>query len=1520
MQINRPLKKIVSICCLFLVALACTKDVGLFTEVEFQFLEEHNTDGFINQGLTTTFTVVPEDIIEGVSYEISYSLLQGNGYFEDSDGNRWEAGQRRILPITELSTTMMYFGNETGEHRISVSATDNFGFEETLEIVYNLTSVPVRWEASSVLTEIGQGQSVELSLLFSRENISTANDYEAKLEFTSGDGTIVPAEDGGFALSEAFATISPGTFPFVFTPSELGVQQLVFTLRDSNGQEITTELVFNVREFIEVISVSFGEEDTIELALGDEVVPVITFDPTNASDQGFTLVSSNTDVIFINENNNFVAVGNGSAIVTVTSTANPEATDSITITVIAPSTIPVTSIVVSQEDPNANGSMRQLIATVLPENASNLNVTWESSDTAIATIDDNGVLNGLSAGTVTITATSVSDPAVSGEIVVEITGGSLQNGSDITAFELPGQNSSILDSTNLTITVNVTDGTELNVTPSVLNISEGATITPDITQVQDFNSPVDYTVTAGDGTSQVWTVNVTVSPVMGNSENNIIAFALPIQNSAIIDDVNHTVTVNVPDGTELSNIAPSELGISNGATINPSISEVQDFNGIVEYTVTAENSMPQVWTVTTTVAANQPPVAVADNSGLTIGETIFIDVLANDSDPDTPNSELVITNVTNVSPTGFGTASISGGQIEFVSNGPAGEPATVQFDYTINDGNPGNDATATVTVTIAQTEILVTGITITPTPLVLVVGQIGQLMADVSPSDATNSNVDWTSDNPAVATVSATGEVTAISVGDAVITASSNDASDVVSTANVTVNLPASDAKSIDSFAIDGVAGTFNGTNITLELPSGTDVTALSPVISITGQSVNPDSGVSTNFTNPVTYTVTADDGSTLDYLVTVTVAAPTNTAPVAQDDNFTIPENGVLNRNVFADNGNGEDTDVDIDDIIRVIRVRNNPADVGLAVNGTTGGVFIINPNGDFSFDPNGDFDTLNEGESLDTTISYRISDANGGIDTAIVTVTVTGVSSTKSIDTFSINSVAGTFNGTNITLELPSGTDVTALSPVISITGQSVNPDSGVSTNFTNPVTYTVTADDGSTLDYLVTVTVAASSAKSINTFSINGVSGTFNGTDIALELPSGTDVTTLSPVISITGQSVNPNSGVSTNFTNPVTYTVTADDGSTLDYLVTVTVAASSTKSIDTYSINGVPGTFNGTDITLELPSGTDVTALSPVISITGQSVNPDSGVSTNFTNPVTYTVTADDGSTLDYLVTVTVAASSTKSIDTFSINSVAGTFNGTNITLELPSGTDVTALSPVISITGQSVNPDSGVSTNFTNSVTYTVTADDGSTLDYLVTVTVTNVLVTQITVTGGSNPAQVGDQIQFTADVAPSNATDPSVSWSSNNTSIATVNASGLVTAVSAGTTSIVATANDGSGVLGSASITIERITSFNRTTGVYSAPAGSLVEVSIASGGDGSGMGVIDGGGDFATSCWGGATCFGGDNYTFIMPGSGSVSFTASHNADSGTSNSTAITIVSNGETTGVNLNSGAAGTMIPSN
>lgn len=86
----------------------------------------------------------------------------------------------------------------------------------------------------------------------------------------------------------------------------------------------------------------------------------------------------------------------------------------------------------------------------------------------------------------------------------------------------------------------------------------------------------------------------------------------------------------------------------------------------------------------------------------------------------------------------------------------------------------------------------------------------------------------------------------------------------------------------------------------------------------------------------------------------------------------------------------------------------------------------------------------------------------------------------------------------------------------------------------------------------------------------------------------------------------------------------------------------------------------------------------------------------------------------------------------------------------------------------------------------------------------------NVQVGSITLNETSQTLTEGETFQLTATVAPADATDPTLTWTSSNVAVATVSATGLVTAVSAGSATITAKANDGSGVSASCNITVEK--------------------------------------------------------------------------------------------------------------
>ncbi|MCX6877119.1 MAG: DUF2341 domain-containing protein [Verrucomicrobia bacterium] len=177
-----------------------------------------------------------------------------------------------------------------------------------------------------------------------------------------------------------------------------------------------------------------------------------------------------------------------------------------------------------------------------------------------------------------------------------------------------------------------------------------------------------------------------------------------------------------------------------------------------------------------------------------------------------------------------------------------------------------------------------------------------------------------------------------------------------------------------------------------------------------------------------------------------------------------------------------------------------------------------------------------------------------------------------------------------------------------------------------------------------------LSLSSKAIITSFGIPGSAGVINQTSKTIALtvpwaPWGTSLAPLAPTFTLTSGSCNQTSGSPPSPTfaagNPAHYVVT--DGSVVnDYAVTVSVTPASSACDITACDFGVLGaaTVSGTGITLTVPVGTVVTGLAPIFTLSSfATISPASGIAQDFTNPVIYTVTAQNGTTKKtYTVTV------------------------------------------------------------------------------------------------------------------------------------------------------------------------------------------------------------------------------------------------------------------------------------------
>lgn len=167
---------------------------------------------------------------------------------------------------------------------------------------------------------------------------------------------------------------------------------------------------------------------------------------------------------------------------------------------------------------------------------------------------------------------------------------------------------------------------------------------------------------------------------------------------------------------------------------------------------------------------------------LAIGETIQLSALILPEHASTKIVDWTSTNpfIASVNEFGFVTA-ISEGKTQIIAT-------------TTDDSN----LSAICEITVEKQFISISQIRITPSNTTLVVGQTMVLNAIIIPNDASNKAIVWSSTNPSIAIVSATGEVKAVASGEAIIIASTQDGSNLSAMCQITVKTEPIFVESID--------------------------------------------------------------------------------------------------------------------------------------------------------------------------------------------------------------------------------------------------------------------------------------------------------------------------------------------------------------------------------------------------------------------------------------------------------------------------------------------------------------------------------------------------------------------------------------------------------------------------------------------------------------------------------------------------------------------------------------------------
>ena len=158
-------------------------------------------------------------------------------------------------------------------------------------------------------------------------------------------------------------------------------------------------------------------QSSLELKTGDNTTLTATVNPESATNKDVTWISDKPEIAAV-EGGTVTAKAAGTAIIAVTTVDGGKiATCKVTVT---PKTVPVSGIQVQGAASIYVGDTTKLTATITPDGASNKAVTWDSQNKDIATVDQQGNVKALKAGTATITATAQDGSGISGSFVVTV--------------------------------------------------------------------------------------------------------------------------------------------------------------------------------------------------------------------------------------------------------------------------------------------------------------------------------------------------------------------------------------------------------------------------------------------------------------------------------------------------------------------------------------------------------------------------------------------------------------------------------------------------------------------------------------------------------------------------------------------------------------------------------------------------------------------------------------------------------------------------------------------------------------------------------------------------------------------------------------------------------------------------------------------------------------------------------------------------------------------------------------------
>ncbi len=311
--------------------------------------------------------IAPLIMYRGDTYSISADFLPTNTTFKDVF---WSTSDDSIMTISASGICDVKNCGEVAIQAINADRTCND--TKTIKVCEHTTGVSMTEESKTI--QIGE----KATLIANTIPLVTS---DGLIQWSTSDEQIVTVDDKGHIKG-----INRGTCIITATSVDGGHK---------------ANCVVHVIQPVEAISL---DKHSLSIKVGESESLHYNILPTNADNKKVLWSANDSTIATVDNNGTVTGKKSGNTVIKVVSEDNPEVSDSCVVKV----TQPVTGITLDHTTGTIYGIGNKLLltATVLPEDASNKDVNWTSSDQSVCFVS-NGEVIGLSFGTSVIIATTV---------------------------------------------------------------------------------------------------------------------------------------------------------------------------------------------------------------------------------------------------------------------------------------------------------------------------------------------------------------------------------------------------------------------------------------------------------------------------------------------------------------------------------------------------------------------------------------------------------------------------------------------------------------------------------------------------------------------------------------------------------------------------------------------------------------------------------------------------------------------------------------------------------------------------------------------------------------------------------------------------------------------------------------------------------------------------------------------------------------------------------------------------------